>query len=124
MDKIKIDVTQTPGFVLRFGLRESVFFAVIVVPELGDDKDVLTLDESFIDGALDALSCFFLVLVVVCAVEETVAYFDSLDAISPPVLETASRFLDLRCKLCQRPGQRVPSKDRSLPEACHGQRRV
>ena len=59
-----------------------MFFAVIVVPRFGDDKDVLTLDESFVDGTLDALSCFFLVLVVVSTVKETVAYLDGLGAVS------------------------------------------
>lgn len=69
---------------MGFGLRESVFFAVVVVPELGDDEDVFALDESFVDGSLDALSCFSLVLVVVGTVEEAVADFDGLDdAISP-----------------------------------------
>jgi hypothetical protein len=79
VNKIEIDPTQPPRFVLRFGLCESVFFAVVVVPELGDDEDVFTLDESFIDGTLDALSCFLFVLVIVSTVEETVAYFDGLD---------------------------------------------
>jgi hypothetical protein len=82
MDQVEIDVAQTPCLVLRFGLRESVFFAVVVVPELGDDEDILTLDESFVDGTLDTLSCFSLVLVVVSTIEETIAYFDGLDTIS------------------------------------------
>jgi hypothetical protein len=63
-----------------------MFFAVVVVPELGDDKDVLSLDESFIDGTLDTLSCFFLVLVVVSPVKESVAYLDGLDAVSLSLL--------------------------------------
>lgn len=86
MDQIEVQITQPPGFVLRLGLRESVFFAVVVVPELGDDEDVFTLDESFVDGTLDTLSCFLFVLVVVSTVEETVSYFDGLDAISLPML--------------------------------------
>ena len=43
-------------------------FLVVVVPEFGDDKDFFALDEAFVDGALYALACFALVLVVVCAV--------------------------------------------------------
>jgi hypothetical protein len=66
-------------------LRESMFFAVVVVPELGDDKNVLTLDESFVDGTLDALSGFFLVLIVVSTVKKTVAYLDGLDEVSQEV---------------------------------------
>ena len=86
MNEIQVDVTKAPGFILTLGLRESMFFAVVVVPELGDDKDVLTLDESFVYGTLYASSCFFLVLVVVSTVKETVAYFDGLDAVSLPML--------------------------------------
>lgn len=66
-------------------MRESMFFAVVVVPELGDDKNVLTLDESFVDGTLDALPGFFLVLIVVSTVKKTVAYLDGLDEVSQEV---------------------------------------
>jgi hypothetical protein len=62
-----------------------MFFAVVVVPELGDDKNVLTLDESFVDGTLDALPGFFLVLIVVSTVKKTVAYLDGLDEVSQEV---------------------------------------
>ena len=124
MDQIKINVTKAPGFVLRLGLRESVLFAVVVVPQLGDDKDVLTLDKAFVDGTLDALSCFFLVLVVVSAVKETIAYFDGLGAVSLLVHLVWFGSLDVRCRLYRRLGQLVPSKGRSQREACHGQKQV
>lgn len=118
MDQVEIDVIQAPGFVLTLGLRESMFFAVVIVPEFGDDKVVLALDEAFVDSTLDALSCFFLILVVVSTVKETVAYFDGLDdGISLPNLESVSRVYmssDSHCRLYRRPGQLVPSKDRSL----------
>ena len=122
MDQIKINVTQPPCFVLRFGLRQSVLLAVVVVPKLGDDEDIFTLDESFVDGSLDALSCFFFVLVVVGAIEETVAYFDGLGQISLRIPETMFECLDSRCRQYQQLGRRVLSKVRSLREACHGQR--
>ena len=57
-------------------------FLVVVVPELGDDKDFFALYEAFFDRTLDALACFALVLVVVCAVEEAVADFDGLRVVS------------------------------------------
>ena len=57
-------------------------FLVVVVPQLGDDEDLLTLDEAFFDRALDALACFVLVLIVVCAVEEAVADFDCLRVVN------------------------------------------
>lgn len=51
---------------------------VVVVPELGGDKDVLTLDEALADGALDTLASLLLVLVVVRSVEESVTSLDGL----------------------------------------------
>jgi hypothetical protein len=41
-----------------------VFAAVVVVPELRGDEDVLALDEAVLDGTLDALTGLFFVLVV------------------------------------------------------------
>ena len=82
MDEVEIDVSQTPGLVLSFGLSKSMVFLVVVVPELGDDENLLTLDKAFFDGALDALACFALILVVVCAVEEAVADFDCLRVVN------------------------------------------
>ena len=122
MDQIKINVTQPPCFVLRFGLRQSVLLAVVIVPKLSDDEDIFTLDESFVDSSLDALSCFLFVLVVVGTIEETVAYFDGLGQISLRIPETMFECLDSRCRQYQQLGRRVLSKVRSLREACHGQR--
>jgi hypothetical protein len=51
---------------------------VVVVPELGGDEDVLTLDEALADGALDTLTSLLLVLVVVRSVEESVTSLDGL----------------------------------------------
>jgi hypothetical protein len=100
-----------------------VFLAVVVVPEFGDDEDVFALDESFVDSTLDALSCFFFVLVVVRTVEETVAYFDGLGGTtSLSTLQDVFESSDLHCRLYRRLDQQVLSKDRSLQEAYHGQR--
>jgi len=44
VNEVQINVSQTPGLVLSFGLSESMVFLVVVVPELGDDKDFFTLD--------------------------------------------------------------------------------
>lgn len=78
VNEIQINVSQAPSLVLGFGCSESMVFLVVVVPEFGDYEDFFALDEAFVDGALDALACFVLVLVVVCAVEEAVADFDGL----------------------------------------------
>lgn len=82
MNEVQINVSQTPSVVLSFRLGESMVFLVVVVPELGDDENLLTLDKAFFDGALDALACFALVLVIICAVEEAVADFDCLRVVN------------------------------------------
>ena len=95
---------------------------VIVVPQLGDDEDLFTLDEPFFDGTLDALACFVLILVVVCTVEQAVADFDGLvgvSLLSSLVMMFQSR---LRCRL-YRPLVRLGlSKDQSLREASRGRK--
>ena len=78
MDQIKINVSETPGLVLELGHGQGMLALVVVVPELGGDKDVLTLDEALADGALDTLASLLLVLVVVRSVEESVTSLDGL----------------------------------------------
>jgi len=53
-------------------------FPMIVVPKLGGHKDILALDKTFINCPLDSLSCLLFVLIVVCAIEESIAHFDGL----------------------------------------------
>jgi hypothetical protein len=55
-----------------------VFFTVVVIPEFRGYEDVFTLYEPVFDGAENAFASFFFVLVVVGAVEESVARFDGL----------------------------------------------
>ena len=55
-----------------------MLLAVVVVPKLRGDEDLLTLYETPINRTLDALTSFFLVLVVVRPIEEPVARLDSL----------------------------------------------
>lgn len=69
MDEVEVDIAQSPSLVLGLGLGKCVVFLVVVVPELSDNKDVLTLYKAFFDGSLDALACFMLVLVIICPVE-------------------------------------------------------
>lgn len=59
-----------------------MLLAVIVIPQLGGDEDVLALDKTFFDGSLDTLAGFSLVLVVVCTIEETITDFDGLFCVS------------------------------------------
>jgi len=123
VNEIQINVSQTPSLVLSFRLSESMVFLVVVVPELGHDKDFFALDEAFFDGALDALACFALVLVVVGAVEEAVADLDGLCIVSLLSLESGW-FGNVHCRLCRRLDRLGLSRDRSLQGAFHGQKPV
>lgn len=49
------------------------------IPQLGSHKDILPLDETFVDGAPDAFAGFFFVPIVVRAVEQTITGLDGLD---------------------------------------------
>ena len=124
MNEIQINVSQSPSLVLGFGLSESMVFLVVIVPEFGDYEDFFALDEAFVDGAPDALACFVLVLVVVCAVEEAVADFDGLEFVSLVGFEFLWWFGDVRCRLCRRLGRLGLSRGRSLREAFRGRRPV
>lgn len=124
MDEVEVDIAQSPSLVLGLGLGKCVVFLVVVVPELGDDKDFFTLDEAFVDGTLDALACFAFVLVVVCTIEEAVADFDGLRTVSLLCPDTVRWAGNARCRLCRRPGRLGLSRGQSLREAFHGQRRV
>lgn len=78
MDQEKVNVSKTPSFILLLGHSQRMFFSVIVVPQLGRDENLLALDEPVRDGFPDAIAGFFLVLVVVCSVKESVSDFDGL----------------------------------------------
>lgn len=78
MDEEEVDVAQTPDLVLLAHHVDGNVLAVVVVPELGGDKDVLALHQALGDGPLDALASLLLILVVVGAVEEPVAGLNGL----------------------------------------------
>jgi hypothetical protein len=78
VNQVKVNVSQTPGLVLRLSHSLGMLALVVVVPQLGRDEDVLALDEALGDGALDALACLLFVLVVVGSVEAAVSRLDSL----------------------------------------------
>ncbi|TKW52727.1 hypothetical protein CTA1_11257 [Colletotrichum tanaceti] len=79
VDEEQVDVAQPPGLVLLLGHGDGVLPAVVVVPQLGRDEDVLALHEPVGDGAADTLAGLLFVLVVVGAVEEAVTGLDGLD---------------------------------------------
>lgn len=58
------------------------------------DKNIFTLHDTLIYRAFDPLTCLLLILVVVCAIEESIAGFDGLEKFSQslhPVLMNDKR---------------------------------
>ena len=55
-----------------------MLLAVIVVPKLRCDENLLTLYETLVNCSLDALASLFLVLIVVRSIKEPVARLDGL----------------------------------------------
>nr|POE59280.1 hypothetical protein CFP56_24549 [Quercus suber] len=78
VDDEEVEIVDAPVGELFLGDGLDAFLVVEAVPELGDDEEVLTLDEAFVDGALDALAGLDLVAVIAGAVEETVAGLDGV----------------------------------------------
>lgn len=78
MDQQKIDVAQTPCLVLLLDHWQRMLLAVIVVPKFCGDKHFLAFHDSFVNGTLNALTSFFLILVVVCSIKKPVACLDRL----------------------------------------------
>lgn len=78
MDEVQIKVVDAPPLELlpRNGL--DPLRLVEGVPELGNDEEILALDESLRDGALDALAALLLIAVVEGAVEKSVAGLDGV----------------------------------------------
>jgi hypothetical protein len=64
MDKVQVEVVDTP--ILELLPADGLHLLVFVegLPELRDDEEVLTLYESFLDGAGDTLTGFDFVAVV------------------------------------------------------------
>ena len=78
MNEVEVDISQTPGFILRLGHGHSVFSAVVIIPQLRGDEDLFSFNQTFINRAFNTLTGFVLILIIVCAVEETIAYLDGL----------------------------------------------
>jgi len=48
------------------------------IPQLGDDEELLSLDQAVFDGARDAFSSFYFVAIIARAVEESIARLDGI----------------------------------------------
>lgn len=66
VDEEEIEVLKAPPFELLADNGLDVLLVVEGVPELGDDEELLTLDETLINGALHTLAALLLITVV-CA---------------------------------------------------------
>lgn len=82
VNQVQVDIAKAPGVVLGLCHLDGMLLAVVIIPQLSGNEDVLAFDNAFIDGSLDTLASFLLVLVVVCAVEEAITDFDGLICVS------------------------------------------
>lgn len=78
MDEVEVEVVETPLGHLTLGHGHGMLAAVVVVPELRGDEEILALDEAVLDGPVDALARLGAVAVVVGAVDMAVAHLDGV----------------------------------------------
>lgn len=79
MNQQEINVSQPPRFILGACHFKRMLLSVVVVPQLGCNKDFFALNETFADGPANTLPSFLFVLVIVGPVKETVSCLDSLE---------------------------------------------
>ena len=78
MDEEKIDIAQAPSLVLSLRHGQGVGLAVIVVPQLGGDENVLALHQTLLNRPLDAVSGPLFILVVISPVKKSISDFEGL----------------------------------------------
>lgn len=78
VDEEEVEVVETPGLKLELGLLVGVLALVVVVPELGGDKELLSLHEALLNGAADTLTGLGAVGVVPGTIEVTVSKLDGV----------------------------------------------
>lgn len=78
VDEVEIEVVKAPVSELALGNWLDLLLVVERVPQLGDDEELLTLDDSFLDGAGNTLTGLLLVAVVAGSVKQTVTSFDGV----------------------------------------------
>lgn len=67
VDQVQVEVFNAPVGELLLDDGLNALAVMECVPELGDDEELLTLDETLIDSALDALAALdFIAVVYVC----------------------------------------------------------
>ena len=78
VNEVEVKIAETPGLVLLSGHLRGILLPMVVVPQLGGDEDVLTLDETSINGATDTFTSFGLVLIIISSVEKSVSFLYGL----------------------------------------------
>lgn len=64
MHNVEVEVVDPPILKLLFANRFNTFLVMERVPQLGYEKELLTLDEAFFKGLRNALAAFYLVPVI------------------------------------------------------------
>ena len=78
VDEVQVEVLKTPVSELLAGNWANLVLVVERVPELGNNEELLALDEAVLDGAGNTLTSLLLVAVVAGSVKETVAGLDGV----------------------------------------------
>jgi len=78
VDNVKVEVVNAPVSELLLANGSNAVLVVERVPQLGDNEEVLALDKTLVDCALDTLAGLDLVAVVAGAVKQTVASLDGV----------------------------------------------
>ena len=83
MDQVKIKVLKTKVFKSLLASHFDMFLSVECVPELASNPEVLSGNQTFINGFLYSISALFLVAVVTCLVNAPVSRFNgAVDGVS------------------------------------------
>jgi hypothetical protein len=64
MDQVEVEVVNAPVLELLLGDGFDLFVVVECLPELGDNKEVFTLYETFLDGAGNTLTGFDFIAII------------------------------------------------------------
>ena len=72
VDEVQVEVLKTPVSELLAGNWANLVLVMERVPELGNNEELLALDETVLDGAGNTLTSLLLVAVVAGSVKETV----------------------------------------------------
>lgn len=78
MNQVEVDVVEAEVLEGPLASWLDVLLSMLGVPELGGDEEILTLDDTLIDGSLDALTGFLFVAIYGSLINESVAQLDGI----------------------------------------------